>query len=162
MEPMESIIKSIDYIGYHGPVINSFIVLFSLLDKPPFLFMFLLGSILNYEFNNQLKVWIKEPRPKDPIPHIDDHLIRGRQIYGMPSAHAQIISFTVFFLILTKRPIYFILFSCIIGIFTLLQRWKYRKHTVEQLVVGLFVGSFFSYFIFWSTESYLQRTEIKF
>jgi membrane-associated phospholipid phosphatase len=151
---MESII---DYIGYQGPLINSFLVLFSLLGKPPYLFMFILGSIFNYEMNNQLKTMIKEPRPNNPLPYIGDDLIKGRQLYGMPSGHAQIIGFTLGFLILTKRPMQLILFSSFIGMLTIIQRWKYRKHTMEQLVAGLFVGSFFSYFIFWITESYLQR-----
>jgi membrane-associated phospholipid phosphatase len=120
--------------------------------------MFMLGSILNYELNNILKNWIKEPRPNNPLPYIDDHLIKGAQIYGMPSGHAQIISFTIVFMILTKRPVYLILFSSFIGMLTLIQRWKYRRHTIEQLIGGTIVGSFFAYFIFWITEFYLQRT----
>ena len=155
---MESFISIIDYVGYQGPSINSFLTFFSLLEKPPFLFMFMLGSILNYELNNILKNWIKEPRPNNPLPYIDDHLIKGAQIYGMPSGHAQIISFTIVFMILTKRPAYLILFSFFIGMLTLIQRWKYRRHTIEQLFGGVCVGSFFVYFIFWITEFYLQRT----
>lgn len=155
---MESFISIIDYVGYQGPPINSFLTFFSLLEKPPFLFMFMLGSILNYELNNLLKNWIKEPRPNNPLPYIDDHIIKGAQIYGMPSGHAQIISFTIVFMILTKRPVYLILFSFFIGMLTLIQRWKYRRHTIEQLIGGTFIGSFFAYFIFWITESYLHRT----
>jgi len=151
-------ISIMDYVGYQGPFIISLLTFFSLLGKPPFLFMFILGSILNYELNNQLKYMIKEPRPKYPLPYIDDDLIKCAQIYGMPSGHAQITSFAILFLLLTKRPFYLTLFSVFIGIFTLIQRWKYRRHTIEQLIGGLVVGSLFSYFIFWITESYLQRT----
>lgn len=154
---MESIINTLDYIGYQGPIINSLVTLFSLLDRPSYLFMFMLGSILNYELNNQLKIIIKEPRPIHPLPYIDDHLIRGRQLYGMPSAHAQIVSFTTNYLILIKTHPYFIFFCLFIGMLTLIQRWKYRKHSVQQLIAGVLVGWFFSYFIYWITIIYLQN-----
>lgn len=154
---MESIISTFDYVGYQGPVINTFVVSFSLLNRHSHLFMFILGSILNYELNNILKNWIKEPRPVNPLSYIDDHLIKGAQLYGMPSGHAQIISFTIMYLILRKGHPY-LLFCCFfVGMLTLIQRWKYRKHTLQQLMGGVFVGSLFACFIFWITNAYLHR-----
>jgi len=154
------IILFIDNIGYQGPIITSLITLFSLLGKPIYLSMFIIGSILNYSLNNILKSVIKEPRPIHPISYIDDHLIKGAQIYGMPSGHAQISSFAIMFLILTsKKRSLFIIISIFIYILTLVQRWKYRRHTIEQLIGGTVVGSLFSYCMFWITESYLQRTD---
>lgn len=153
---MDSII---DYIGYQGPIITSFITFFSLLGKPPFLLIFLLGSILNNSLNSELKLIIKEPRPKNPLPYIDDNLMKGAHVYGMPSGHAQTTSFAVTFLILTKRPIHLIIPSIFIGTLTLIQRWKYRRHSIEQLAVGSIVGSFFAYIFFWITTSYLQKSD---
>jgi membrane-associated phospholipid phosphatase len=100
---------------------------------------------------------IKEDRPKNPLSYIDDDLIKGSQIYGMPSGHAQIISFAITFLILTNNSKYLIIPSIFIGILTLIQRWKYRRHSIEQLLAGSFVGSFFSYITFYFTEIYLQK-----
>ena len=150
-------ISIFDYVGYQGPVINTIVVFFSLLDRPSYLFMLMLGSILNYELNNILKNWIKEPRPVNPIPYIYDNIMKGPQIYGMPSGHAQIISFTTTYLILTKRHPYLQLFCFFVGMLTLIQRWKYRKHSLQQLIGGVLVGSLFAYFIFWITKTYLQN-----
>ena len=152
------LIKTFDHIGYQGPVITSIITFLSLLEKPIYLFTFIIGSFLNYSLNNELKMIIKEPRPKNPIPFIDDHLIKGPQIYGMPSGHAEIVSFAVMFLILTKRPFYLILFSLFIFSLTLIQRWKYRRHTIEQLIIGSIIGSVFSYGCVLMTDSYLHTT----
>lgn len=157
------LIKSVDHIGYQGPIITSLITFISLLGKPIYLSMFIIGSFLNYSLNNELKMIIKEPRPKNPLPFIDDHLIKGPQIYGMPSGHAQIVSFAITFLILTKGSLWLILPSLFIFSLTLIQRWKYRRHTVEQLIVGSFTGSSLSYGCFYFTEFYLQtRRNIKY
>lgn len=153
---MDSIV---DYVGYQGPIINSFITFFSLLGKPIFLFTFILGSILNHSLNSELKMMIKEPRPKNQLSYIDDNLIKGAHIYGMPSGHAQITSFTVTFLILTKGPMPLIITSLFIGILTLIQRWKYRRHSIEQLLVGSTVGSLFAYIMFWITKIYIKKND---
>ena len=152
------LIKNLDHIGYQGPIITSLITCISLLEKPIYLFVFIIGSFLNYSLNNELKMIIKEPRPNNPIPFIDDHLIKGPQIYGMPSGHAQIVSFAVMFLILTKRPFYLIISSLFIFSLTLIQRWKYKRHTIEQLIMGSIVGSVFSYGCFYITNSNLHTT----
>ena len=154
---MEYIVSTFDYVGYQGPIINTIVVFFSLLDRPPYLLMFMLGSILNYELNNILKIWIKEPRPVNPISYIDDHLIKGSQLYGMPSGHAQITSFSIMYLILTKCHPYLLYVCFFVGMLTLIQRWKYRKHSLQQLIGGVLVGSLFAYFIFWITKTYLQN-----
>jgi len=158
---VDSIISAIDYVGYQGPIITSLFTFFSLLGKPAYLFAFIIGSFLNHSLNSTLKTMIKEPRPKNPLPYIDDGLIKGAHIYGMPSGHAQIVAFAVSFLIFTKNPLFLIIVSLYIGILTLIQRWKFRRHSVEQLVAGSIVGTLFSYCMFWITETYLQRTSTK-
>ena len=42
------LIKSFDHIGYQGPIITSLITCISLLGKPIYLSMFIVGSFLNY------------------------------------------------------------------------------------------------------------------
>ena len=54
------LIKNLDYIGYKGPIITSIITFLSLLEKPTYLFIFIIGSFLNYSINNELKMIIKE------------------------------------------------------------------------------------------------------
>lgn len=153
-----SIVPIFDYVGFQGPIITSAITFVSLLNQPKYLLSFAVGSILNYYLILLLKVVIKEPRPSNPIAYIQDDIYKGAILYGMPSGHAQISFFSITFLYLTKRPFSIFTLSLFVGCLTLYQRWKFRRHTVEQLIFGTAIGSSFSYFIFWMTKNYLERT----
>jgi membrane-associated phospholipid phosphatase len=154
MNPIENAIWT---IGYNVPIIAFFLAIWKLWYLRPEFYWFIVGFAGNEMANVYLKMWIKEPRPKDPVKFIDHNHLKGAHEYGMPSGHAQIVSFAVTFLILTKRPLWLILPSLFIFSLTLIQRWKYRRHTVEQLIVGSCIGSIFSYSCFYLTESYLHR-----
>lgn len=155
---INSIAPVFDYIGFQGPIITSVITFVSLLQNPPYLFTFIVGSFLNYWLNLVLKILIKQPRPSNPIAYIQDHIYKGSNVYGMPSGHAQISFFSITFLYLTKKSFTLFLVSLFIGCLTLYQRWKFRRHTVEQLIIGTITGSTFSYMMYWMTTNYLQRT----
>ena len=139
------LIKSLDYIGYQGPIITSSITFLSLLGKPIYLFMFIIGSFLNYSLNNEIKMMIKEPRPKNPLPFIDDQLIKGPQIYGMPSGHAQSIIFSIVYLYLVRGSMFWLYVGLFLFIITLYQRWVSKRHSIQQLIIGSIVGSTFGY-----------------
>jgi len=153
---MDTIKNGLDYIGYMGPIITSVITLTTLLDKQKYLLSFIFGSIINNSLNEYLKNWIKQPRPHKPIPYIDDDLIKGAHIYGMPSGHAQIVAFSTTFLYLTRGNRTLLLISLFIAILTLYQRWSFRRHTIEQLMVGIITGSSFAYLLFFTTKKYLE------
>ena len=153
----KSIIPIFDYVGFQGPIITTMITYFSLLEKPIYAWMFIIGSVLNYLLVLVLKDAIKQPRPSNPIPYIQDDMYKGAILYGMPSGHAQITFFSITYLYLTNRPFPLIAISFFIGCLTLYQRWKFRRHSVEQLIVGTINGSAFSYGIYWMTTNYLQR-----
>jgi membrane-associated phospholipid phosphatase len=153
-----SITPIFDYVGFQGPIITSFITYFSLLEKPIYTWMFIIGSALNYLLVLILKDAIREPRPSNPIPYIQDDIYKGAIVYGMPSGHAQISFFSITFMYLTNRPIPLVALSFFIGCLTLYQRWKFRRHTVKQLVAGTLTGSAVSYGMYWMTTNYLQRT----
>jgi len=152
-----SLKDTIAYIGFMGPIITTLITGISLLENPPYLFSFIFGSLLNNAIIGVLKLTIKQPRPTNPLQYIDDSSIRGANIYGMPSGHAQITAFAITTLYLTKGPIQWILVSLFIGALTLYQRWSFRRHTIEQLTVGTIIGASFAYLIFWITKNYLER-----
>jgi membrane-associated phospholipid phosphatase len=153
----DKIKDTIAYIGFMGPIITSLITTVSLLENPPYLFTFLFGSLLNHAFIGVLKLAIKQPRPSNQVHYIDDSTIIGPNIYGMPSGHAQISAFAITTLYLTKGPIQWILVSLFIGALTLYQRWSFRRHTIEQLLVGTILGGSFAYILFWITKNYLER-----
>jgi len=147
----------IAYIGFTGPIITSLITTISLLEKTPYLFSFIFGSLLNYKLIGTLKTAIKQPRPSNPLHYIDDSTIQGANIYGMPSGHAQITAFAITTLYLTRGPQLWILVSLFIGALTLYQRWSFRRHTIEQLIIGTIMGASFAYILFWITKNYLER-----
>ena len=154
---MNIIPDTLNYIGFMGPIITSLLTGISLLENPSYLFSFIFGSLLNHSLITVLKISIKQPRPANQYRYIDDSSIRGANIYGMPSGHAQITSFAVTTLYLTKGPQSWILICLFIGALTLYQRWSFRRHTIEQLAVGSIIGTAFAYIIFWITKNYLER-----
>ena len=147
----------LDYIGYMGPIITSIITGISLLENPPYLFTFIFGSILNHSLIGLLKLTIKQQRPSNPVNYIDDANIKGVNSYGMPSGHAQITSFAITTLYLTRGNISLVFFSIFIYLLTIYQRWSFRRHTIEQLTVGTILGVLLSYTLFWITKKYLER-----
>jgi membrane-associated phospholipid phosphatase len=155
---MDNIQYTIDLIGFHGPIIAAVITLTSLFYQKPFLYAFILFSILNYVINGLLKSSIREPRPSGSIPiHDLDKEDGNKTSFGMPSGHAQLIFFSTTFLYLVKKNTYLLLFELFLCALTLYQRWKYRKHSVQQLLVGSGVGAGFAYGAYSLTHYYLTR-----
>ena len=144
-----------DYIGQIGPnitfAINCLFLLF--INKHTYLILFLGGFWLNLFINNELKLIIREPRPSNPVPYIDPPFT-GAHIYGMPSGHAQVCFYNFAFLFLLinwiiKKNAWFyntiLSTSFVVCILTIFQRWKFRRHTIQQLAVGSLIGSFLGY-----------------
>lgn len=147
-----------DHIGFHGPIILFFINIFSLSKRIPYLYSYVFFFMINNFINDRLKSLFREPRPNNKIPYIEyyDDIIK-KDMYGMPSGHAQSIFYSISFLYLTiKSPIILIL-SLFIAILTLYQRWKYRNHTFAQLIMGSIVGIIFGSSVYYYTNKYLQN-----
>jgi membrane-associated phospholipid phosphatase len=134
----------IDNIGYYGPVILFALGFYALLERKPFYTAFVFGNISNSLLNMVLKNIIREPRP-----------IEEEGDYGFPSGHAQSVFFSLVFLFLAKGPAVFIYIMACISVLTLYQRWKYKKHSVKQLVAGSIIGSLYAVFIIYLTDQYL-------
>lgn len=147
---------SINQLGFHSPYIISAIVIYLLRINTPYLWAFILGSVLNHWFNLLLKIVIQDPRPRI----INDPNYLGAEQYGMPSGHTQIAFFAITFYYLVKKQwtntILFVFLTCIaLSGITLYQRYTYKYHTVEQLLAGAIMGSGFAYFIVNGTKQYL-------
>jgi membrane-associated phospholipid phosphatase len=128
-------------VGFNGPMIN-FIITFALLFyQKSYLYGFLLCYLANAFINKLLKGVFKQPRPMNgkSVYAIEDY--SGVEQYGMPSGHAQNVSFIVTYMYLVKkRSIWLIVETAIAGI-TMYQRFSSKRHTVEQLSVGFIVGN---------------------
>jgi len=152
------IIKDVfDFIGVSGQILTAIITVISLLERPPYLFAFILGTFFNTIVNSILKMIIKQDRPRNPVHYIDDAGITGPHIYGMPSGHAQSTFFAITYLYLVKGPPTFIFISLFIGILTLYQRWSFRRHTIEQLIAGLIIGVIVANIVYQLIVEYLRR-----
>lgn len=146
------VIKTIDYIGFYGPVILFAATFYCLIHRTPYLIAFTIGSIFNTFANEVLKNIFREPRPPNQLPFIDSQLLIGPHQYGMPSGHAQASAFALAFLVLVKGPPTIIYFMTGIFIITLYQRWKYNRHSVQQLAAGGAFGAGIAWFIIYLTQ----------
>jgi len=139
-------------IIFQGPFIIFFINIISLWNEKIFLYFYLIFYTLNILLNEILKIIIKQPRPNGYNNNIE---IKNINIYndeihkyGMPSLHSQSSFFSLIFLwLVTKSPILFLI-EFIICILVVFQRWKNKKHTINQLLIGAIIGSLFAYFMY--------------
>jgi len=153
-------------IGSHGPVILMFLSIYLLSNKSNLLFYYLIGYIIEIILNIVLKGIIKEPRPcfnnkefnlavknnkrfvfKDGLPF---------DLFGMPSGHASSVMFSTIFVYLALRKTNWLYVYLLISAITISQRFVYKYHTISQLIVGVFVGSLFSYLMFQLAEKKLK------
>jgi membrane-associated phospholipid phosphatase len=99
--------------------------------------------IANTLINNVLKDIIREDRPTGQI-YLNEHDVipnTGINKYGMPSGHAQSTGYSITFSYLVVQSPSLLIISVFIGSLTIYQRFKYRRHTIIQLIVGLAIGS---------------------
>jgi membrane-associated phospholipid phosphatase len=153
----------IDYIGHYGPPILFVLTFYSLFHRNIYMFVFLFGSLVNPLLNMFLKQIFREPRPTNPILFIDSNDLIGNNYYGLPSGHAQSVFFSLTFYYKVLQPysnynhsFIFYIMTCI-SILTLYQRWKYRRHTIKQLIIGAIVGSLFAWSLVFTTKTYLHK-----
>ena len=155
---MKEIIYIIDFIGLNGPIIMFLVTIYYIQEQSTYLWVFIIASFCNKYINDILKEIIKQPRPVNQIDFMGETeaLIKGAQSYGMPSGHMQILCFSIAYL-WCLYPLYSIyLVSFIISIITFYQRWKYRRHTIEQLTWGAITGSILGYYTYYFTWKYIH------
>ena len=160
-----------NYLGFHGPYLLSFITAVSILNRTPYLVAFVVGGFVNSWVNVYLKMFFREPRPyaidlkkmqkMDIFSMVFTQDIHEAHKYGMPSGHAQIGSFAVGFwwLLYEKKIREGRLWetTMFIGMMALLantlgQRWESGAHTSGQLAMGVFVGGIFAWLVIVSTK----------
>lgn len=148
-----------DYVGVYSPLILLIINTYEFYGQPPYLAGYFIGFLINNFINELLKNLIKQPRPQNQIPFVDDKNLLGPHLYGMPSGHAQIGFYSIsffYFLMGQQYPLIFVALLTI-GFITLYQRYKFHRHTIEQLVCGAIVGSLIGYIAFISTKKTLEN-----
>ena len=160
---MEHGLLLLDYVGFFGPIILFCISVWKLSVRVPFLYGYLGLFLASTVVNKVLKVLFKEPRPEGSMTIVGEPY-QGADEYGMPSGHAQSVAFsTTYLYLVTKNMLWLALELCVVAL-TLIQRWKYKNHSVSQLVIGALVGAFWGYYGYqwmntWTKESVLIQKE---
>jgi len=142
----------LDTIGHYGPILVFVIAIYNIFYMKYYFWSFLILSLVNAKLNEIFKLYIREPRPKDQIAFIDHNNLTGPHLYGMPSGHAQGISFSIIYLYLVKQSNPLLYLTLFIGGLTIYQRWKYHRHSIEQLAAGFITGSVLGYFAYYLTN----------
>ena len=146
-----------DHIGYNGPLILIFLSSVFLRNKRKMLFIYWLGSFINMLINYLLKIGIKEPRPVEDNVSIEwTNKRTDIDQYGMPSGHAQSVFFSCTFVYCVLKDINLLLLFLVIAINTFKQRYDYKNHTINQLIVGTILGVIVGYLFYYIGTMYLS------
>ena len=143
-----SISVFLDGIGFYGPFIIIFIILLALHTQPKYMWVYFIAIFANNFFNRWLKSLFLEERPKNPIPFSKYETYKDVESYGMPSGHASAIGFSIIYLVLVKSHSIWLPGCIFIGILTMYQRVKYRRHTVEQVCMGAITGGICGWIVY--------------
>lgn len=152
---MENGMLLLDYIGFFGPLLLFCVSIWKLSGRIPFLYGYLGLFLASTIINKALKLIFQEPRPEGSRTIIGEPY-HGADEYGMPSGHAQSVCFSATYLYLVTQNILWLALELCIVALTMIQRWKYKNHSVAQLVLGGFVGAFWGYYGYQMTNAWIQ------
>jgi len=153
-----------DFIGFWAPFILFSLSVIHLWNTRFYLYLYILLFFANSGLNRLLKILFRQKRPDNGQSFVGESYL-GNDFYGMPSGHAQSVFLSTTFVFLVKRSIWWLIFELGISATTLIQRWKYNRHTVMQLVVGSIVGTVFAAFgyilsRYWVYDDYTLLSQI--
>ncbi len=150
----------LDYIGYFGPAIIFSFVVINIYKQQALMIAYVILAFMNMKLNHFIKNTIEESRPtgeKHVFPEADR---KGARKFGMPSGHAQGVSFNSVFLMLAKPSFFNTLFCVTVWGITLWQRWAYKNHTWSQLIAGSVVGSLVAFVSYHTVQSILKSRKM--
>ena len=113
-----------------------------------YLQLYLVFMLFNLFVNKILKKIIQSPRP---VNHDKNMIYKtfektsGTETYGMPSGHAQSVSFSTLYMYLVTKSENLLIGSSFISSLTLLQRYRFKRHSIRQLFVGSVIGCLVAY-----------------
>lgn len=143
-----TIVTFLDGLGFYGPIIVLFIIVYALRKQTKYMGVYFIAVFINNYFNKFLKSLFLEERPKNPIPFSKYEIYKNIESYGMPSGHASSIGFSIIYVLLVKPHSIWLPLCIFIGILTMYQRVKYRRHTVEQVCLGAITGGICGWIVY--------------
>jgi membrane-associated phospholipid phosphatase len=142
----------LDLIGYYGPQILFGSSIFLLYKKSNYLFVYIIGFILDTILNFLIKGIVKQPRPKGdynifkPLEQQSPRILSD--MYGMPSGHSQHVFYSTVFIHFVLKNTNITLLYILISLLTLYQRVKYKNHYIIQVIVGGLIGACLAYYMY--------------
>lgn len=138
------------FIGVNAGIITFIIVCMAIYPSVFYIVAFIIGVFVNIQLNKILKYVFKEPRPSNKYSSNSPYEGGVDGKWGFPSGHAQVTSYAFIYLLLVKpkKTVFLILLGIFLCI-SVIQRYVYNKHTLTQLIAGLFIGSTFAFFYIW-------------
>jgi membrane-associated phospholipid phosphatase len=157
-------LSTMDLIGFYGPWIQGVITITQLITQKYYLIGYIVFAYINIFTNKWLKLAYKEPRPSEteesglPIKVSDPNIfgMPNADIYGFPSGHAQQILYSVFYLFFVKRSKLLLLIGLFLSSLTVYQRWKFKRHSIKQLLVGSIMGVIIGYIGYYTTSRVIK------
>ena len=153
--------NAIYHLGVSGPYIIFIYALYVLRNKNNYLSVYCIGFVINIIINLLLKAIIRQPRPSYDKPEINIIDALGKyppfNVYGMPSGHAQLISFTLYYLFLVTKSYNVFWITLILLTITGYQRVLSTKHTLLQVFVGTILGLLIGYFFYRYAEFLIKN-----
>jgi membrane-associated phospholipid phosphatase len=145
---MTSYIPIIDDIGFFGPMILFALTIIMLWGRFKYINVYLIFILFNTVLNKILKNTIKSSRPgklNENTVYKTHENESGADKFGMPSGHAQSVSFSTLYVYLVTKSKNLLIVSSFISALTLIQRYRSKRHSMNQLLVGVIVGSCVAY-----------------
>lgn len=140
---MSGYIHILDDIGFFAPMILFTLSIILLWSHIKYLNVYFIFFIVNSLLNKVLKQFIQEPRPvklSEQIIYKNYENTTGSSIYGMPSAHAQSVTFSTIYTYLVTKTEGVLICGGFISILSLVQRYRFKRHSIKQLIVGSLLG----------------------
>lgn len=159
MQTIQSSNIHLDWIGYMGPIIAMISNIYALWIQPPYLIGYFAFLFMNSLVNKAIKHMYKESRPLHGVEMetVNIFNLGGiKDIYGMPSGHAQSVAFSLSYLYFVQKNLFMTFFHFCILVLTIFQRWNYRKHTWNQLLVGTILGLLIGFVTFQITKNTIE------
>jgi membrane-associated phospholipid phosphatase len=151
--------KVLDSVGFFAPfllIISTVLLLWSS-DKSTYLVLYLVGVVFNSLVNIILKALFQQPRPQEDKKMFHTGKRMAYDKYGMPSGHAQSTLYSTIFVHFVLKNGWITAAYLCISLISLFQRFKYKNHTILQLILGAMVGSVVGYTVFRYGQNLLKK-----
>jgi membrane-associated phospholipid phosphatase len=155
-----------DEFGNFGPIIIIILSMYLLWNQNNLFLYYIIGTIIDSILNIVLKGIIQEPRPIFNSKEINLALKNNKRflykdgipydLFGMPSGHTSSSIFSTIFIFLALRKIKWFYVYLLISFIIISQRVIYQHHTISQVIVGAFIGTFVAYIIYQLAEKNIK------